>query len=104
MNLYTSDDRRYIDFIFGIGVMNIGHGHLKVQAAIQAQMQKHLHVMVYDEYVLLPRWKDRWTWRASTKTRQRRPVMIATMIGKITNPRLTPGSPYKTNGAQKKGC
>ncbi|MGH7495068.1 MAG: aspartate aminotransferase family protein [bacterium] len=49
--LYTSDGRRYIDFISGIGVANIGHGHPKVYAAIQAQMRKHLHVMVYGEYV-----------------------------------------------------
>ena len=49
--LYTRDGRRYIDFVSGIGVANIGHGHPKVLAAIQAQMQKHLHVMVYGEYV-----------------------------------------------------
>lgn len=49
--LFTRDGRRYIDFISGIGVANIGHGHPKVLAAIQAQMQKHLHVMVYGEYV-----------------------------------------------------
>lgn len=49
--LYTRDGRRYIDFISGIGVANIGHGHPKVLAAMQAQMQKHLHVMVYGEYV-----------------------------------------------------
>jgi acetylornithine/succinyldiaminopimelate/putrescine aminotransferase len=49
--LYTSDGRRFMDFISGIGVANIGHGHSKVLAAIQAQLQKHLHVMVYGEYV-----------------------------------------------------
>ncbi|RIK53368.1 aspartate aminotransferase family protein, partial [candidate division KSB1 bacterium] len=49
--LFTREGKRYIDFISGIGVANIGHGHPKVLAAIQAQMQKHLHVMVYGEYV-----------------------------------------------------
>ncbi len=49
--LFTPTGRRYIDFISGIGVANIGHGHPKVQAAIAAQTQKHLHVMVYGEYV-----------------------------------------------------
>ncbi len=49
--LFTPEGRRYIDFISGIGVANIGHGHPKVQAAIAAQMRKHLHVMVYGEYV-----------------------------------------------------
>jgi len=49
--LYTKDGRRYIDFISGIGVANIGHGHPRVVAAIQQQLAKHLHVMVYGEYV-----------------------------------------------------
>lgn len=49
--LFTPAGRRYIDFISGIGVANIGHGHPKVQAAIAAQTQKHLHVMVYGEYL-----------------------------------------------------
>lgn len=49
--LFTPAGRRYIDFISGIGVANIGHGHPRVQAAIAAQTQKHLHVMVYGEYV-----------------------------------------------------
>ncbi len=49
--LFTREGRRFIDFISGIGVANIGHGHPKVLAALQAQMQKHLHVMVYGEYV-----------------------------------------------------
>lgn len=49
--LFTREGRRYMDFISGIGVANIGHGHPKVLAAIQTQMQKHLHVMVYGEYV-----------------------------------------------------
>lgn len=49
--LYTKDGRRYIDFISGIGVANIGHGHPRVRAAIAQQLAKHLHVMVYGEYV-----------------------------------------------------
>ncbi|NUO80876.1 aspartate aminotransferase family protein [candidate division KSB1 bacterium] len=49
--LYTKDGRRYVDFISGIGVANIGHGHPAVRAAIVQQLAKHLHVMVYGEYV-----------------------------------------------------
>ncbi len=41
----------YIDFISGIGVANIGHGHPRVLEAIARQAEKHLHVMVYGEYV-----------------------------------------------------
>lgn len=49
--LFTRDGRRYIDFISGIGVANIGHQHPHVLAAIRQQLERHLHVMVYGEYV-----------------------------------------------------
>jgi acetylornithine/N-succinyldiaminopimelate aminotransferase len=50
--LYTADGRRYLDMIAGIGVSALGHGHPAVLAAIEAQMRRHLHVMVYGEYVI----------------------------------------------------
>jgi len=50
--LYTRDGRRYLDLISGIGVSNLGHGHPAVLAAIEAQARRHLHVMVYGEYVI----------------------------------------------------
>ena len=37
------EGREYIDFGGGIGVMNIGHGHPKVVAAIKAQAEKFTH-------------------------------------------------------------
>ncbi len=49
--LYTKEGRRYLDFISGIGVANIGHRHPKVIEAIKNQVDKHLHVMVYGEYI-----------------------------------------------------
>ncbi len=50
--LIAADGRRYLDFIAGIGVSALGHGHPEVIAAIDAQMRRHLHVMVYGEYVI----------------------------------------------------
>jgi acetylornithine/N-succinyldiaminopimelate aminotransferase len=50
--LYARDGRRYLDFISGIGVANLGHGNPAVLAAIRAQAERYLHVMVYGEYVL----------------------------------------------------
>jgi acetylornithine/N-succinyldiaminopimelate aminotransferase len=50
--LVASDGRRYLDFIAGIGVSALGHGHPEVLAAIEAQARRHLHVMVYGEYVI----------------------------------------------------
>jgi acetylornithine/succinyldiaminopimelate/putrescine aminotransferase len=48
---YTTDGKRYIDFISGIGVNNLGHGHPHIKAALHEQIEKHLHVMVYGEYL-----------------------------------------------------
>jgi acetylornithine/N-succinyldiaminopimelate aminotransferase len=50
--LYTADGRRYLDLIAGIGVAALGHGHPAVLDAIAAQARRHLHVMVYGEYVI----------------------------------------------------
>src|ERR1700752_5236324 len=50
--LYTADGRRYLDLIAGIGVSALGHGHPAVLGAIAAQTRRHLHVMVYGEYVI----------------------------------------------------
>lgn len=49
--LYSPDGKRYADMISGIGVSNIGHRHPKVVDAIKQQLDKHLHVMVYGEYI-----------------------------------------------------
>jgi acetylornithine/succinyldiaminopimelate/putrescine aminotransferase len=49
--LYGANGKRYIDMISGIGVSNIGHSHPKVVKAIKDQVDKHLHVMVYGEYI-----------------------------------------------------
>jgi len=49
--LYSPDGKRYIDLISGIGVSNIGHRHPKVLAAIRQQLDKHLHIMVYGEFI-----------------------------------------------------
>lgn len=50
--LYTTDGRKYLDLIAGIGVSALGHGNPQVLDAIEHQMRRHLHVMVYGEYVI----------------------------------------------------
>jgi len=49
--MYSPDGKRYTDLISGIGVTNIGHRHPRVIEAIKRQLDKHLHVMVYGEYI-----------------------------------------------------
>lgn len=44
--------RRYLDLLSGMGVGNLGHGNRAVLRACREQLRRHLHVMVYGEYVL----------------------------------------------------
>ena len=52
--LYTKGGKEYTDFISGIAVSSLGHRHPNVIKAIREQIDKHLHVMVYGEYVQAP--------------------------------------------------
>jgi 4-aminobutyrate aminotransferase / (S)-3-amino-2-methylpropionate transaminase / 5-aminovalerate transaminase len=51
------DGNRYLDFAGGIGCLNIGHRAPRVTAAIQEQLEKHLHlcfaVTPYESYIAL---------------------------------------------------
>ncbi len=53
--VWDVDGKRYLDFVGGIGVMNIGHNHPQVIAAVQAQLQKVTHacfqVVAYQPYI-----------------------------------------------------
>ncbi len=55
--LWDIEGRRYIDFAGGIAVMNTGHRHPKVIAAIQAQLERFTHtcyqVVPYESYISL---------------------------------------------------
>ncbi|WP_128543515.1 aspartate aminotransferase family protein [Larkinella soli] len=51
IHLYDTDGKRYMDLISGIGVSNVGHRHPRVLSAIQEQLDKYLHLMVYGEFV-----------------------------------------------------
>lgn len=52
--MYGPNGERYLDLISGIGVSNVGHRHPKVLQAIQGQLDKYLHLMVYGEIVQAP--------------------------------------------------
>jgi acetylornithine/succinyldiaminopimelate/putrescine aminotransferase len=52
--MYDTKGKEYIDLISGVSVSNIGHCHPKVIEAIQHQLSKYMHVMVYGEYVQKP--------------------------------------------------
>ncbi|GAB4521024.1 MAG: 4-aminobutyrate--2-oxoglutarate transaminase [Amphiplicatus sp.] len=55
--LWDVEGKRYIDFIGGIGVLNVGHRHPKVVAAVKKQVDAFLHtsfgIAQYEVYVEL---------------------------------------------------
>ncbi len=55
--IWDVEGKRYIDFAGGIGVLNTGHRHPKVVAAIEAQLARVIHscfqVMPYEPYIEL---------------------------------------------------
>ena len=54
MYLYSPDGKPYLDLIAGIGVSCLGHRHPAVVEAVQGQLGKYLHTLVYGEFVLAP--------------------------------------------------
>jgi acetylornithine/succinyldiaminopimelate/putrescine aminotransferase len=55
--LFDHSKKPYIDLIAGISVSSTGHRHPKVVAAIQKQLERHLHVMVFGEFMQEPQIK-----------------------------------------------
>src|SRR5262245_46805120 len=55
--IWSEDGKRYIDFAAGIAVVNTGHQHPKVVAAVAEQMQAFSHVCFqvtpYENYIRL---------------------------------------------------
>jgi 4-aminobutyrate aminotransferase / (S)-3-amino-2-methylpropionate transaminase / 5-aminovalerate transaminase len=55
--LWDEDGRKYLDFVGGIGVVNVGHNHPAVVAAVQQQLESFSHVCFqvvgYEPYVRL---------------------------------------------------
>jgi 4-aminobutyrate aminotransferase / (S)-3-amino-2-methylpropionate transaminase / 5-aminovalerate transaminase len=55
--IWDVDGNEYFDFVGGIGVLNVGHAHPRVRAAIAEQIDRFSHtcfqVAMYDSYVRL---------------------------------------------------
>lgn len=49
--IYDKQGNAYADLISGIAVSSLGHGHPKILRAIHAQVDRHLHTMVYGEFI-----------------------------------------------------
>ena len=46
--VWDVDGRRYIDFMAGVAVLNVGHRHPYVQAAVEEQVSKFWHICLSD--------------------------------------------------------
>ena len=55
--LYGTKGERYMDLISGISVSNVGHRHPHVVEAIKQQVDTHMHLMVFGEYIQAPQTK-----------------------------------------------
>ena len=57
VRVWDSDGNEYIDFIGGIGVLNVGHSHPRIRAAVERQLERFTHtcfqVAMYESYVRL---------------------------------------------------
>ncbi|PZA07869.1 MULTISPECIES: 4-aminobutyrate--2-oxoglutarate transaminase [unclassified Meiothermus] len=55
--IWDVDGREYLDWIGGIGVLNVGHNHPRVVAAVKAQLERFSHtcfqVTAYEGYIRL---------------------------------------------------
>lgn len=55
--LWDIDGQRYLDFVGGIGVLNVGHNHPRVVSAVRAQLERFSHtcfqVAMYEPYLRL---------------------------------------------------
>ncbi|MCA9936998.1 MAG: acetyl ornithine aminotransferase family protein [Anaerolineales bacterium] len=48
--VWDVDGRRYIDFMAGVAVLNVGHRHPKVVEAVRQQVDKFWHICLHDFY------------------------------------------------------
>src|SRR2546428_5643835 len=55
--IWDTSGRRYVDFVGGIGVMNVGHNHPRVMAAVRDQLDHATHtafqVVMHESYLRL---------------------------------------------------
>lgn len=52
--IYDTQGKAHLDFVAGVSACSLGHCHPRVVNAIQEQVNKYMHVMVYGEYIQEP--------------------------------------------------
>ncbi len=49
--IYNQDGKKFYDLVSGVSVSNLGHQHPEIVKAVKDQIDKHMHIMVYGEFV-----------------------------------------------------
>lgn len=52
--VYDKDGNAHLDFVAGVSACSLGHCHPAVVEAVEIQIKKYMHVMVYGEYIQEP--------------------------------------------------
>ena len=52
--MFTPEGQKYLDLVSGVSVSSLGHGHPAIIEAVKTQVEKHMHLMVYGEFVQSP--------------------------------------------------
>ena len=55
--IYDTSGKAHLDFVAGVSATPLGHRHPKVISAIKKQLDTHLHVMPYGEFIQTPQLK-----------------------------------------------
>jgi acetylornithine/succinyldiaminopimelate/putrescine aminotransferase len=54
VKMWDVNGKEYVDLISGFSVCNIGHSHSEVVRAVQQQVEKYMHLVVYGEFIEAP--------------------------------------------------
>lgn len=52
--IFSVNGKAYLDFVAGVSASSLGHCHPRILSAVNRQMERYLHVMVYGEYAQEP--------------------------------------------------
>ncbi|MBN2614680.1 MAG: aspartate aminotransferase family protein [Bacteroidales bacterium] len=52
--VYDEQGNEYVDLVSGVSVSNVGHLHPRVVDAVEQQIKKYMHLMVYGKYIQSP--------------------------------------------------
>ncbi len=49
--IYDTQKKAYLDFVAGVSAVSIGHSNKVIRKAVDQQLKRHSHVMVYGEFI-----------------------------------------------------